>query len=92
MRIIISPDARQEIAAHIAYIKERNLGVAKRQRQRISVAIQALRDAPYLGRPGRLEGTRELVISGTPLIAVYEVSSSQISIVHVYHGRQDWQN
>jgi plasmid stabilization system protein ParE len=36
--------------------------------------------------------TRELVIAGTPFILVYDVSAAQVEILHVYHGRQDWQS
>jgi toxin ParE1/3/4 len=50
-----------------------------------------LRQHPKLGRPGRVKGTRELVISGTPFIAVYRLKGTQrIEIIRLLHGLQQW--
>jgi toxin ParE1/3/4 len=91
MRVVISDTAKAEIAEQIAYIRERNPDAARRQRERISRAVALLRETPGLGgRPGRMEGTRELVISGTPFILIFEASATRIDIIHVLHGRQQW--
>lgn len=91
MRVVISDTAKAEIARQIAYIRERNPDAARQQRERISRAVALLRGTPGLGgRPGRMEGTRELVISGTPFILVFEISAGRIDITHVVHGRQQW--
>ena len=42
---------------------------------------------PYLGQIGREEGTRELVFSSLPYIAVYRVKESAIDIL-LRHGAQ----
>jgi plasmid stabilization system protein ParE len=42
------------------------------------------------GRPGRVPGTRELVISDTPFIAAYAIEKARIVILAVYHGAQQW--
>jgi hypothetical protein len=39
----------------------------------IGLAAHRLPRAPYVGRIGRVEGTRELVIQGTPFIMGYRV-------------------
>src|SRR5437764_1785820 len=41
---------------------------APRVIERIRTAVERLQEFPFLGRPGRVEGTRELVIAGTPYI------------------------
>jgi toxin ParE1/3/4 len=46
---------------------------------------QQLAKFPNLGRPGRKEGTRELIIGGTPFIVVYR-QTSVIEIVSVFHS------
>ena len=51
--------------------------------------IRALRDAPYVGRPGRVEGTRELLFLPLPYIAVYRVTEQTIEVWRVYHTSQD---
>ncbi len=40
------------------------------------------------GRAGRVEGTREWVLTGTPYIAVYRVAGGVIEVLRVLHGAQ----
>lgn len=51
-----------------------------------------LPDHPYAGRPGRVIGTRELVIENTPFIAVYRIfqNSGEIQILRLLHSSQKW--
>jgi toxin ParE1/3/4 len=44
---------------------------------------------PKAGRTGRAQGTRELVISGTPYIVVYRVRDL-VEVVAVVHGAREW--
>ena len=90
MRVIISNTAKGEIARQIAYIQARNPEAARTQRARISQAVALLRDTPKLGRPGRVAGTRELVIAGTPFLLIYTIGDNRLEILHVKHGRQQW--
>ena len=57
---------------------------------RIASAITQLDRAPYLGRPGRVDGTREWVVSRTGYIVIYEVTEIGVTILRVMHGRQQW--
>jgi len=43
-----------------------------------------------MGRPGRIEGTRELVVSGTPYIAAYRIVGDTVRVLRVLHGAQQW--
>jgi plasmid stabilization system protein ParE len=54
----------------------------------IALAVQRLDRAPGRGRPGRLRGTRELVVVGTPYIVAYRVHANDIEILTVQHGAQ----
>lgn len=58
--------------------------------EQIVLATRRLLDFPESGRPGRVAGTRELVIPRTPFIAVYAVSADKIRILRVLHGAQVW--
>ena len=53
-------------------------------------AVEQLVDHPHLGRPGRVEGTREFVIAGTPFIVVYRVVNNRLRILSVIHGARRW--
>lgn len=54
----------------------------------IFTMVEALRDFPHRGRPGRVDGTRELVLPGLPWIAVYTVTDSTIIVLRLLHGAQ----
>ena len=45
---------------------------------------------PRMGRPGRVRGTRELVINRTPYIAAYRVSGDVVTILRLLHGARRW--
>ena len=51
--------------------------------------IRALKDAPYLGRPGRIEGTREILFTPMPCVAVSRVQEQTIEIWRIWHTAQD---
>jgi toxin ParE1/3/4 len=90
-RVIISEPATQELLEQLAYIRKQNPSAARRQRERVSRAVGFLRGSPGLGgRLGRVEGTRELVVTGTPFVLIFEVSGNRIDILHIVHGRQNW--
>ena len=57
---------------------------------RIWNAIERLKQFPETGRPGRIQGTRELVIQRTPYIAAYKIEADTIRILRVIHGAQIW--
>ncbi|MDQ2996774.1 MAG: type II toxin-antitoxin system RelE/ParE family toxin [Chloroflexota bacterium] len=90
MRIIWSAPARREWAEHYRFYATRNPEAARRVQQLVMSGAARLREHPQLGRPGRVEGSRELIISGTPFLLVYDPTPDRIEIVHVYHGRQNW--
>jgi addiction module RelE/StbE family toxin len=57
---------------------------------RIRQQVEGLIKFPEMGRPGRIEGTRELIIQRTPYIAAYRVVGETIRILRVLHGAQMW--
>ena len=57
---------------------------------RILGGIDVLEQYPNLGRQGRIDGTRELVITGTPFIVFYRLQKSQVEILGVLHAARKW--
>ncbi len=57
---------------------------------RIKERVAELANNPHIGRPGRVPGTRELIISKTPYIVPYQVSGDTLQILRVYHGSRQW--
>jgi toxin ParE1/3/4 len=45
---------------------------------------------PYQGRHGRVAGTREAVLPGSPYLINYHVRHEILEIAAVQHGRQHW--
>ena len=64
--------------------------VAARVAMHIASSVQQLAAFPMSGRPGRVPGTRELVISNTPFIVAYTIEKDRIVILAVYHSAQQW--
>lgn len=45
---------------------------------------------PNLGRPGRIAGTRELVVANFPYILPYRVRNDTVEILRVFHTSRKW--
>jgi len=65
-----------------------NPAAAARMITRIRTEVERLATVPAAGRPGRVAGTRELVISGTPYIVPYRVKGDTVQIITILHGAQ----
>ena len=73
-----------------SYIARDNPKTAAEVAARIRAAVQILTNFPAAGRPGRIPGTRELVVRGTPYVLPYRVRSGAVEILRVLHGAQKW--
>ena len=76
--------------AQIDYIAQDNPLAAVSQGDRIDEQVDMLLQHPQIGRPGRQQGTRELVISRTPFIVVYRINGKRIELLRLLHGSQKW--
>ena len=72
------------------YIADDNPAAVRRMVSRIREATSHLRRSPQIGKRGRIEDTRELVIAGTSYIMVYCLEGEQVQIVAVIHSAQRW--
>lgn len=82
--------SRQLDQAHDYIALSNSQEVAARITMQIVTGVQQLATFPMSGRPGRVNGTRELVISNTPFIAAYAIDKARIVVLAIYHGSQQW--
>jgi toxin ParE1/3/4 len=90
MTVRWSPEAAADFAAIVEYIRKQNPSAAERVARRIYDGVVSLASFPKQGRPGRTQGTRELVFSPLPYIAVYRVKDEAVEVARVLHGSQRW--
>jgi len=91
MNILWSPEAVNDLMSLRAYIAADNPAAARKVALHIMHNIeQLLPDNPQLGRPGRVPGTRELVIPNTPFIVPYRLQRNTMQILRIYHGSRRW--
>ena len=90
MRVKWSRKALLNLELAVEYIAADNPTVASEVAQRIWDASQILADQPGMGRPGRVPGTRELVIPGLPYILPYVEKRDAVVILRVIHTSMKW--
>lgn len=82
--------AKADLKGTVAYIQRDDPATAQTVAQKIINATQKLADFPGLGRPGRVDGTRELVVSNLPYILPYVVENERVVILRVLHSAMEW--
>ena len=90
MKIVWSRRAIRHLTALREYIAEDSPQNAAEVAARIVQTVELLAEHPQMGRPGRIAGTRELIVPGTPYLLPYRIQSQRLEIIAVLHGRQKW--
>ncbi|MBI2981478.1 MAG: type II toxin-antitoxin system RelE/ParE family toxin [Deltaproteobacteria bacterium] len=90
MKTVWTKLALQDLQQVRRYIESDNPDAANSVIQKIAKAIESLQSYQNLGRPGRVKGTRELVVIGTPFLVPYRVKQERIEILAVIHGARRW--
>ena len=72
------------------YVAQTNIDAAIAIVLRIQAATDQLSEFPMMGRPGRVDSTRELVIANTPYIVIYRVKGSAVEILRVLHASRKY--
>jgi len=90
VKIRWSPTAISDIEEIRDYIATDDPRTAQKISVMIRTSVGGLSSFPMLGCIGRVAGTRELVIPGTPFIAAYRVDEDEVVISKVLRGRRSW--
>ena len=91
MTIIWSPGSQHDLRHIHNFVAQENPIAAARLVQRIVETVETqLTISPPSGRPGRVEGTRELVVARAPYIVAYQIVEDDIEIAAIIHAARRW--
>jgi len=90
MKVVWSRRAIRHLVHLREYIERDSEQNAALVASRILKSVDLLRTHAQLSRPGRVLGTRELVVPDTPYVIPYRVRRERLELIAVLHGRQKW--
>ncbi len=85
MRVRWLRKALRNLDEEAAYIANDDSAAARMVVERVLNAVAMLAQQPDMGRPGRVPGTRELVVPKTRYIVPYRVRGDAVEILRVFH-------
>jgi plasmid stabilization system protein ParE len=77
--------ALRNLEDEVGYVAAANPAAAKMVMGRILQTIAHLSTQPAMGRPGRVAGTRELIVPATHYLIPYRVRGEVVEILRVFH-------
>jgi len=89
MKLFWTPEAIRDRDEIYDYIEADNPAAALALDELFAEKAGRLVDHPGLGRPGRIKGTRELVVH-TNYILIYDVAGDAVRILRVLHAARQW--
>lgn len=81
--------ARADLLAIVDYISDDNSDAAQHLKDEIEAKAFKLPEHPKLYRPGRVAGTREMVVRSN-YIVIYMENADTVSILRVLHAARQW--
>ena len=89
MRLVFAEPAERDLDSIIDYIALDNPNAARKVYRVIVAAARRLTRFPMIGRPGRLQETREFSLPSLPYIMVYQVGAEAVTVLAVFHTSRD---
>lgn len=86
MRIRWLRTALRNLDEEASYIAADDAAAARLVVGRIFDAVDRFSEHPGAGRPGRVPGTRELIVRNTRYILPYRVRGDTVEILRVFHA------
>ena len=90
MRVKWLRQALGNLDAEAAYIARDSPASAAAFVKHLTESAAMLAAHPHMGRPGRVPGTRELVVTRFPYILPYRVREQTVEILRVFHTARKW--
>jgi len=88
MRVRWLQKAISNLDAEADHIAQENPVAAAEMFVYVKTKVDALSDFPSSGRPGRVPGTRELIIDRYPILIPYRVTGDELHVLRVFHTRR----
>ena len=85
-----TPEALNDLDEAIGYIAMEDRNAAKDIAIAIKTAAKSLARLPNRGRPGFVEGARELLVPNLPYFFVFIVQNEQVHILRLMHFSRKW--
>jgi toxin ParE1/3/4 len=82
--------AVEDLQAARDYLETENPRAAWEAISRIMSAVERLEQFPQMGRSGRVDRSRELVVTGTPFLVAYQLKGESVQILAVLHAARKW--
>jgi toxin ParE1/3/4 len=82
--------ALENLDDEAAYLAVENPRIAAEFVLHVRNSAAMLADQPNIGRPGRITGTRELVVTRFPYILPYRVRNGSVEVLRVFHTARKW--
>lgn len=89
MRLAIAQAVDFDIATILEFVSTSDPQQGRKTVLAIQHAAQKLAGFPHIGRPGRILGTRELILTDYPYILVYTADENTVTVVAVLHAARD---
>lgn len=89
MKLYWSRRAQHDLLA-LQEFARRKPSLGNRIADELGAACDRVVQMPNSGRPGRIDGTREIVLTGTPFILSYKVLAKRVTILAIIHGARRW--
>lgn len=90
MKIHFAKPAEIDLEEAASFISSDNGKAATSTVRRVFEAIDYLSTFPSMGRCGRVPNTRELIVSGTPFVVIYQMRCHVIFILRILHSARKW--
>jgi len=90
IRIRWTRRARAHLDGIGRHVAEHHSVAAGRVVKRIVALVDHLTMQPQIGRPGRVRGTRELVVPDFPYIIAYRLRDQDVEVLAVFHALRRW--
>lgn len=90
MRTVWTPQALRDVTDILTHIAADDPGAASALNERLLHLVETtLPTQPHLGRPGRVAGTRELIVHRNYILA-YRVTTAHLEILAFRHSARLW--